>query len=237
MIDPQFDAAWQATWPAAAYADAGGLRTGRGDGGGGRVASTRRIGPWSWADLNAAEAQHRDWNQPPMFAVEADDAPLAAALAERGYIATKPTLILSAPVAALTDRPLPPVTALESWPPLAIQRDLWTAIEIGAPRQAVMARVAGPRTSVLGRSHDRPAGAAFVAVHEDIATLHALAVLPAWRRGGLAGWLVRAAAFFAARHGAVQLALAVTAANAPAVALYERLGFVRIGGYAYWQAE
>lgn len=237
MISPAFDAAWQATWPAADYADHGGLRVGRGLGGGGRVSAARVVGDWDEADITAAEATHAGWGQPALFAVEDGDDALAAALAARGYRAANPTLILSAPLGPLTDRAIPPVTALESWPPLAIQRDLWRQLGVGDARQAVMARVAGPHTAILGRVEDRAAGAAFAAVHGGIGTLHALAVLPRWRGRGLGAWMVRRAADFAARHGATDLALAVTEANAAARALYAGLGFATVGRYAYWQRD
>ena len=233
MISDEFDAAWQATWPAAEYAQIGGLRVGRGLGGGGRVSAARVTGPWDDADIDAAELQHAAWGQPALFAVEDGD-PLERALADRGYARTRPTLILSAPVGRLTDRPIPPVMALECWPSLAILRELWTEQGIGPDRQAVMDRVPGPRAAILGRINDRAAGAAFAAVHGRIGTVHGLAVLPRFRRRGLAGWMIRRAALFAARHGADTLALAVTEANSEARALYDALGFERIRLYAYW---
>lgn len=233
MISDEFDAAWQATWPAADYAQAGGLRVGRGLGGGGRVSAARVTGPWDASDIPKAEAQHAAWDQPALFAIEDGD-PIAPALADRGYVRTRPTLILSAPVASLAEPPIPPVMALECWPPLAILRELWTEQGIGPDRQAVMGRVAGPRVAILGRIDDRAAAAGFAAVHGNIATLHALAVLPGFRRRGLAGWMVRRAARFAAAQGAGTLALAVTEANREARALYDALGFHRIGSYAYW---
>lgn len=235
MISAAFDEVWQATWPAVDYVRSGGLVTGRGMGGGGRVSSTRRVAAWTDADLEAAEAQHRDWDQPPLFAVEEGDLALTAALTARGYHAATPTLILCAPVGPLTDREIPHLTAIEVWPPLAIQRDLWTAMQVGPPRQAVMDRACGPKTAILGRTQDRAAGTAFLSVSGQIATLHALAVLPRFRRAGLADWMIRGSAAFGARHGAETLALAVTASNAPALALYDRLGFAQIGRYDYWQ--
>jgi ribosomal protein S18 acetylase RimI-like enzyme len=45
--------------------------------------------------------------------------------------------------------------------------------------------------------------------------------------------LLEAAARFAAAHGADTLALAVAEANAPARALYRRLGMTEAGGYHY----
>lgn len=234
MISAAFDEVWQATWPAAEYAQHGGFRVARGLGGGGRVSAARVTGPWLAGDIAAVESQHAAWNQPALFAVEDSDVALADALAGRGYVREKPTLILDVAVERLAQA-IPPVTAMESWPPLQITRDIWTAQDIGPARQAVMERILGPKTSILGRTQDRAAGAAFVAVHGGIGTVHAVAVLPEWRRKGLAGWLIRRAAQFSARHGADRLALAVTAGNAGARAAYDALGFGQIGSYAYWQ--
>lgn len=235
MIPAAYQAALAATWPAAEYAAHGGLRVGRGMGGGGRVSSAVAVGDWTVGDLDAAEAQHAAWGQPALFAVDRADTALADALRGRGYRPLRPTLVLECDVAALAAQPVPPVTALEAWPPLAIQRGIWNDQGIGPARQAVMDRVAVPRISILGRVEDRAAGTAFVAVHDGIAMLHALAVLPRWRRRGLAGWMVRRAADFAARQGAGRLMLAVTEPNADARALYDRLGFSEAGRMDYWE--
>lgn len=241
MNSPEFEAAWTATWPAVAYADAGGFRVARGeeegDGGGGRVSTARATGAWSPADIDAAEARHCAWGQPLLFAVETQAGALASELAARGYRECDPTLILSAPVAPLAEPPIPSVTAMECWPPLAIQRELWTRTGIGPERQAIIDRAQGPKAAVLGRVADRAAGVAFVASHGPVAMLHALAVLPEWRGKGLGAWMVRRAARFAQAHGAQDLALAVTRANAPARALYDRLGFAEVGGYSYFRRD
>ena len=63
--------------------------------------------------------------------------------------------------------------------------------------------------------------------------LHALEVAPDQRRRGLGQVLMRAAAAWARGAGATDLGLAVTAANAPARALYRSLGFVDVDGYHY----
>jgi N-acetylglutamate synthase len=97
----------------------------------------------------------------------------------------------------------------------------------------VTQRAPEPRRWLLGRLADRPAGCAFVACHGPVAMLHALQVAPDRRRRGLGGRLTRAAAAWAAEQGAGTLALAVEAANAPALALYSRVGMRRAGGYHY----
>ena len=97
-----------------------------------------------------------------------------------------------------------------------------------------MQRVAGPKAALLGRIEDRAAGAGFVAIHSGVAMVHGIEILPDWRRKGLAGWMMRRAAVWARENGARRLALAVTRANAPAIALYRGLGFRDAGGYAYF---
>ncbi|WP_240558614.1 GNAT family N-acetyltransferase [Paracoccus contaminans] len=235
MIAPAIAAAWQATWPAADHAQIGGFRVGRGMGGGGRVSAARAIGPWDAADIPAVEGQHAAWDQPPLFSVDDADSALAAALQAQGYQASDPTLILHCPVERLAGGAIPPVTAIEAWPPLAIQRVLWAEAGIGPARQAVMERAYAPKAAILGRIEDRAAGAAFAAVHGPVAMLHALAVLPRWRRKGLGAWMMRRAARFAARHDAAVLVLAVSEANGAARALYDAAGFERLARYHYWR--
>ncbi|MDO5642488.1 MAG: GNAT family N-acetyltransferase, partial [Paracoccus sp. (in: a-proteobacteria)] len=230
------EAAFEASWPAAEYAGAGVFRIGRGLGGGRRVSSARALHPgFTPADIDAALKIHAGWDQPAIFRVSDGDTALAEALSARGLQARMPTQMMTAPLAALTTLDVPPVTSFAIWPPLAIQRDLWAGQGIGAARQAVMARAHGPKTALLGRINDRAAAVAFAAVSGGIAVFHALEVLPGARRQGLAGWMLREAAFWATRHGAQTMLLAVTAGNAPAIALYHRLGFTRIAGYRYFQ--
>ncbi|SMO79435.1 GNAT family N-acetyltransferase [Paracoccus laeviglucosivorans] len=232
--DPRIALAFEATWPAAEFADSGALRSGRGLGAGGRVSSTRALSPhWTEADISAAEAVHHGWQQRPMFRVTDTDRPLQQALAARGYMAETPTAILSADLGAL-DISRPRMTTFDIWPPLEIQRTIWAAGNINPARQAVMDRVTGPRTAILGRLDDRAAGAGFVALHGDVAMIHALEVLSDFRRRGLARHMMRAAAEWAKANGASHLALAVSRPNVAALALYTGMGFQEVGGYGYW---
>ncbi|TWI35963.1 GNAT family N-acetyltransferase [Paracoccus sulfuroxidans] len=228
--------AFESTWPPAETAEAGGLSVGRGMGGGGRVSSAHATGTgWSAEDLANAEAIQQDWGQEPLFRVAANDTALQQALTQRGYETFNPTAIMEVDCTALTVEAIPRLTAFTVWQPLAIQRDIWAAGNIGEARQAVMDRVTLPRSSVLGRLTDRAAGAAFVAADGPVAMIHAIEVLPQFRRMGLAGWMIRAAAEWAQAQGASRLALAVSRPNTGAIALYERMGFQPSGDYAYWQ--
>ncbi len=112
-------------------------------------------------------------------------------------------------------------------------RELWTAGGIGPARQAVMDRVAGPKTGILARADDTPAGTAFVACDGKTAMIHAIHVAPELRRRGAAGNIMRAAAHWAQDQGAETLALAVTRANDAANHLYASIGMKVVGYYHY----
>src|SRR5690606_24580420 len=60
-----------------------------------------------------------------------------------------------------------------------------------------------------------------------------VAVLPEYRRRGIARRLVEACMDLARERGARTILLDVVAGNAPAVSLYERLGFEHFSGQAY----
>lgn len=221
-----------ATWPAAATHHAGGFVLREGRGGGSRVSCASLAGPFAAADIAAAETAHRALGQPPRFMARPDEEALDAALAARGYMVHDPVVILAAPLDRLSTD-VPPVTAFAHWPPLAIAREVWAATGIGPARQAIPERVAGPKAVILGRIRDRAAGAAFIATHERTAMLHALTVLPDYRRAGLARAMMAEAARWAIEAGAQELALVVTRANVAATALYRGLGFTEVGHYHY----
>ncbi|NCO87753.1 MAG: GNAT family N-acetyltransferase [Rhodobacterales bacterium] len=234
MPDPAaVHAAVAATWPAAAVTRVGPWIIREGRGGGSRVSAATQAGPVSAADVPLAEAAMRALGQRPLFMLREEDGALDAVLAAAGYGVLDPVVGYAAPVSAIATQRPPPITTFEVWPPLAVQAEIWGEAGIGPARLAVMDRTAQPKTTLLGRVDDRPAGTAFVACHEGIAMLHALEVAPALRRRGLAGHMLRAAAFWAQAQGADWLALVVTRANAGANALYASLGMTVVGQYHY----
>ncbi len=175
----------------------------------------------------------------PLFVVypgrSAADEALDAALAARGFAVHDPVVAYAAPVAGLTGE-LPFLAAFPHWPPLEAAKAIWDEGGIGPGRLRVMERAAGPKTAILARSGDRPAGAAFVACHGGVAMLHALEVRESQRRKGVGGHLLRAAANWAAEAGVPVLALVVTAQNIAARALYDRAGMAVVGQYHYRRA-
>lgn len=218
----------EATWPPAAAHDIGPFRLREGAGGGKRVSAASVSGPWTPADLDRAEAAMAD----PLFVLCAGDEALDAALAARGYGIADSVLAYAADVATLT-RELPLLAAFPHWPPLEVARGIWARAGIGPARVAVMERVEGPKTAILGRMKDRPTGVAFVACAGAEAMLHALEVPEAWRREGVGATLLAAAANWAAGQGARRLSLVVKEQNLAARALYDRAGMTVVGHYHY----
>jgi N-acetylglutamate synthase len=223
-----------ATWPAARAWQVGGFVLRDGAGGGKRVSAATPIA--AGADFELAEADMIARGQVPLFQLRPEHTDLHAALATRGYRVFDPTLIYVAPIESLAQQ-APAVSLFDIWPPLAIMAEIWAAGGIGQERLAVMARAPEPRTGLVARIEDRAAGAAFCAVVDQIAMIHAVEVAPAFRRRGLGQIMLRGAAHWAQPQGAVWLGLAVTEGNAPARALYERAGMRPVTRYHYMQKE
>ena len=228
-----FIEAMERTWTPAARARVGPWMIRDGQGGGQRVSATTAEADFESDDLPMAEAAMRELNQPPLFMVRSGEDRLDAMLKQHGYRVVDPVFLYSAPTEQFTQTPVPPVSAFQIWPPLAIMADIWAASGVGPARLAVMDRVSGPKTSILARQTDQPAGTAFVGIHGDIALIHAIEVLPALRRQGVARNIFRSAGHWAQKYGAKWLGLAVTRANEGANSLYASLGMQVVGNYHY----
>lgn len=221
------------TWPAAAKRAVGPWMVRIDDRGGNRVSATTAEGPATDADIDVAQAAMQEVGQRPLFMVRDGQDGLDRDLAARGYAVKDITHMYAAPVALLTHERPPAVSTFEVWPPLAAQQDVWAAGGIGQGRWDVMDRARAPKTTLLGRIDDRPAGTAFVAMAADCAMLHALEIRESHRRKGLARHMTRAAAFWAQDQGADFLTLLTTQANTGANALYTSLGMTLVGQYHY----
>jgi len=221
------------TWPQAATARAGPWTIRQGMGGGKRVSAATAEAAVSPPDLKTAEAAMVALDQTPLFMIRDGEDALDTMLAAAGYAIIDPVVLYSAPLALLTSTPVPPVSSFCIWPPLAIMADLWAAGGIGPARLAVMDRAEGVKTTLLARWSDQPAGVAFVAIHRNVAMIHAIEVAPGHRRKGVGANIVRAAAHWAQDRGATHLTLAVTRANAAGNALYSSLGMQVVGQYHY----
>ncbi len=222
-----------ATWPAKSARDLDGITLRKGLGGGSRVSAATADAQVTQQALEQAEAAMRAMGQTPLFMIREGDDALDAALAGRGYAVKDKVWLYAIPAAALTKTPLPPVTTFRVWPPLQIAQDIWAEGGIGPARIDVMRRVDGSKTALLGRTSDAPAAAGFVAMHGDVAMLHALEVRSEHRRKNMGAQMTRAAAFWAVENGGTYLSLIVTQANTGANALYQSLGLRRVGQYHY----
>jgi N-acetylglutamate synthase len=221
-----------ATWPPAALVPCGPFLLRDGRGGGSRVSAATAEGAFTAADLDLAEAGMIALGQVPLFMVRGGEVSFDTLLAARGYVVKDPVVGYVGAVDVMAGT-VPPETAFEVWPPLAVQTEIWAGGHVGPERLAIMARVKGPKVTLLGRVGDTPAGTAFVACDGRVAFLHALEVREGQRRNGLGGRMVQAAANWAARQGAGVLALVVTEANAVARRVYARLGMEQTGQYHY----
>lgn len=221
------------TWPAATKQALGPWTIRLGGGGGSRVSAATAEQPFEGADVSTAEDAMLDAGQVPLFMIREGEKTLDQMLDTRGYVIKDPVSMYAAPVDLIaTERP-PPVTAFEVWPPLAVQTEIWADGGIGPGRIGVMDRALHPKTTLLGRINDRPAGTVYVGIAADCAMIHALEIGIAHRRQGLAAHLTRAAAFWARDNGAAYLTLVTTTANEGANALYSSLGMTLVGHYHY----
>ncbi len=222
----------EATWPPARRTAAGPWTLRDGAGGGQRVSCATAEAPVGRAGIGAMEAAMAALGQRPLVMVRAGEAALDAELAAAGYQIVDPVVAYAAPVAALA-APLAPATAIAHWPRLAKAEEIWGECGHGPGRLAVMDRAPAPKAAIIARTEDAPAGVAFVALYRGAAMLHALEVLPRFRRRGTARSLLTAAANWAQAAGAHTLALVVTEANGPARGLYASLGMQVVGQYHY----
>lgn len=223
--------AFEATWPALRRDPVGPFIYRDGAGGGSRTSAATLAGDVSADALDQIEARFAADARPALFQIRTGEDAFDALLAKRGYTMFDPTLCLAAPIE--TFAPSDPKCSYVSWPPVSIQREIWAEGGIGPARLAVMDRACAPKTSLLGRIKDRPAGVGFVALSGSIAVLHALEITPTERRKGMARILVTLAADWARTQSAATLALQVTRANTAALALYSSLGLREIGQYHY----
>ncbi len=230
---PNIFAVIDATWPAERTDQLGPWTLRVAKDAGNRVSAATIDGPLGPGDLPRAETAMRALGQQPLFMIRPDDAELDTALGARGYAIRDAVTIYTCPVEHLTGLPLPRVTVFTIWPPLVIMREIWMQGGMGPGKLAVMDRVEGPKTGLLARFNDKRGGAAFVAIHRGTAMLHALEILPHQRKLGLGGWMMRAAALWAAEQGAQTMSVMCTDANIGANALYASLGMEVVGHYHY----
>ena len=202
--------------------------------GGRRACAIRHRHPG--APVDAAELEAALGAKPGGHVVTVDgtEDALAAALGARGLRDEAESVLMEGPVRPLLD-PLPPVSGMAHWPPVALLEEMWLAHGQSAAHLGVAARAPEPKAAILLRARDRAAGGLFVCVVGDRAALHMVLTLPEHRRAGVGLLGMTHAAHFARAHGARSLVLPVEAANDAARALYARAGLREVGRYRYWR--
>ena len=220
------------TWPARTTRQEAGWEIRDGAGGGKRVSAVI-LAHKDFANIEWIEATLTTQGQEHLFMIRDGDEILDAALAARGYEIIDPVTLYLCETARLRPVSLPRAQSYCIWEPLHIMREIWAAGGIHGPRIALMHRVQTPKTALLARSGDTPAGVGFLALDGEIAMLHAVEVLPSFRRMGVAKKLMAQAAKWAEDHGARYMALMTTRDNTAANRLYSSLGMRPVGQYHY----
>ncbi|MBT4897171.1 MAG: GNAT family N-acetyltransferase [Rhodobacteraceae bacterium] len=220
------------TWPARTTRQEAGWEIRDGAGGGKRVSAVTSA-QTELPDIDWVEARLSEQGQEHLFMIRDGDEILDAALAARGYEIIDPVTLYLCETAPLRPASLPRAQSYCIWEPLHIMREIWAAGGIRDRRIALMHRVQSPKTALLARSGDSPAGVGFLALDGEIAMLHAVEVLPEFRRTGVAKKLMAQAAKWAEGHGAKYMALMTTRDNQAANRLYSSLGMRPVGRYHY----
>lgn len=224
----------EVTWPAEEQRTLGPITLRRSTGGGKRVSAATVTGPVAEGEVEGAEAQMREMGQAPLFSLRPGDEALDDMLAARGYSVVDRTNVFACPVDHLAGEETDIEQAsLAVWEPLAIQLDFWREGGVGPDRIAVMERAACPKTALIGRHDNSPGGTCYVGLHDGIAMMHALEIIPPSRRAGMGRAMTVHAAQWGARNGADTFALLCVEQNLPATALYQKLGMEIVGQYHY----
>jgi ribosomal protein S18 acetylase RimI-like enzyme len=218
--------ALHASWPPALQEPCGAFVFQESIEGGNRVNAARAHSSATSQDVDKIEARFSKRGRASIFKIRPNDAELDTILLGRNYVLIDETVCFTCSIDTLKRNGS---TSFEAhWPPTMSQVNLWQTAGIDAGRLVIMERVRIPKAAISTEG-----SVAFVAVHNDVAALHALEVAPDFRRQGKGRALVLAAAHWARAHGADTLALLVTQKNTAAIALYSSLGMQQAQGYHY----
>jgi ribosomal protein S18 acetylase RimI-like enzyme len=186
------------------------------------------------ARIERAEAFYRERGLRPHFHVsQASPRGLDDALARRSYTLEALTSVLLAPAAAAGAAQHPVELAPEPSPEWL---RLWQESEGYGARlpvaSAILDGIELPKVFALARVDGEAAAMARAVADGRYVGIYAVATHPRFRRRGLAGACVTALASWGAAEGAATTYLLVERDNAPASALYAKLGFSE--RFAYW---
>jgi len=174
-------------------------------------------------DLDTAERFYADRDLPAVFSLSLDgSSSLDRELDARGYVVVDPTLVLTAPLGPGVTGPV----KVEDHPSPDWMR-IWTSVEGHPAATPILTGVAADYALLDGMAVGRgvPQG--------DWYGIYCMAVLPEFRRRGLAGQVLRELLRRGHESGARHAYLAVVESNTAARTLYERAGFTVAGAYHY----
>jgi ribosomal protein S18 acetylase RimI-like enzyme len=182
-------------------------------------------------DLGAVEAFYAERGEPAQVQVTPSDGhpELVASLDARGWSSRWPSAVLSAPAAPVAAAGVPILrTPTPEWLAAWGRAEGRAPADVAAHARLVLAQLDGRTAYALDGG-----AVGLVVCEDDLAGLFCIAVEPDRRRHGLGTRIVGALAAHALAHGAAELHLEVEERNAPALALYARLGFTRRYGYVH----
>ncbi len=231
------------TWPAETTESAGGwvLRTNGGVTNRANSAFTGDLLAGATLDgqIAAAEAFYRRHARPAAFMISPASLPggLDAELAARGYGVHEPSLVRIADAAGAMDlRETAADIELADTP-----NDAWRDVFLseyadgaaGRIRLGIIDRIDRPSCFVTARAAGGPVAIGMGVADEGWLTVLGMYTLPEHRGNGHGGAVLRALARWASANGAPSLFLQVMEDNAPALRLYDKVGFTPAYTYHY----
>jgi ribosomal protein S18 acetylase RimI-like enzyme len=195
--------------------------------------------------LALVEEFYARWGGPARYQLcpAAQPANLDTILAERGYRTDALTAVQTAPLATVLARTEPNpayiITVTDTFD------ELWFATyrqaeqvdaQAAEARRAILQRI-GPRTGyALLRVNGQAAAIGLAVTEQGWSGIFSMVTRPEFRRQGAATAILHALARWSQQHQSSQMYLQVMENNAPALALYERVGFETLYHYHYREA-
>jgi len=224
-------------WPASRTVAVGGWALRLSDGYTKRANSANALSPSSPFDKvrEAAERLYRDEGLPPIFRIT----PLAGADADvqldrAGYQLIEPSLVMTAAVDAVADVAAGEIADAPSSEWLdGYARASGLAEGMREKHAAILGRIHAPAAFVTLRRDDETAGCGLAVYAREVVGLFDIVVSPSLRGRGYGRALTGELMNWARRKGARSAYLQVHRSNAPALSLYNHLGFAEAYGYHY----
>jgi ribosomal protein S18 acetylase RimI-like enzyme len=233
----EVEAAGYACWPARETLSYDGWELRYADGFSGRANSVLPVGESSLSLETKLRFCH-EWFDRRGVRLEVRCTPLCEPgiddeLAARGYAIDRPTHVMVGDLDG---------SAASRWDRIGTTPDgrwcqaMSRLLSIGEERrpgwEGIIERIALPAAHVLVANGDDEVAGGLGVVDGPWLGLFEIVVAPGWRRRGYGREVTRSLLAWGRKSGARRAFLQVVASNAPAIALYETLGFQRV--YSYW---